>query len=86
MSVGPQFSLAFLCREVFWVALGFGFLTVLIHARMRPDVQMLVIPLVGASWGAATGGLFSKTLEGSKAGLLAGFALLLLMLGMSSTR
>ena len=86
MHSGRQFSLAFLCLETLWVAAGFGFLTVLIHAPMPAEVQMLVIPLVGASWGAAVGGLFNRSLDGAKAGLLAGFGLLVLTLGLSSTR
>jgi hypothetical protein len=85
MSVRRQFSLTFLCLEMFWIALGLGLLTILIHAPMPAEAQTLVIPLVGASWGAAIGGLVNNTLEGAKGGLLVGFAVLVLGLGLAST-
>jgi hypothetical protein len=81
-----QFSLAYLCLETLWIASGFGFLTVLIHAPLRLEAQILALPLVGACWGAAAGGLANNMLEGAKAGLLAGFALMLMYIALSGGR
>jgi hypothetical protein len=83
---GWQFSLAYLCLETLWVAVGCGFLTVLIHAPLRLEAQLLALPLVGSCWGAAAGGLANNMLEGSKAGLLAGFAFMLMFIALSGGR
>jgi hypothetical protein len=84
MKLKRRFSIGYFSLEVIFICLGLGFLTVLIHAPIRMEFQLLVIPIVGACWGAAAGGIFDNILEGAKAGLLAGFALLLLILAASS--
>jgi hypothetical protein len=80
MKVKQQFSVRYFFVEVLFVCLGLGFLTVLLHAPMRMEFQLLVIPIVGACWGTAIGGVFDNWLEGAKAGLVAGFGMLLLCL------
>jgi len=72
-----QFSLAFLLIESFWIACGLGFATALLHPAVPVEVDLLAIPLVGACWGAAIGGLFNNMVDGAKAGLVAGFLILL---------
>jgi outer membrane lipoprotein SlyB len=79
-----QFSLTYLCLEMLWIACGFGFLTVLIHAPVSLEVHTLTIPFVGACWGAAIGGLRGNMLGGAKAGLLVGFAAMLMAIMLSA--
>jgi hypothetical protein len=86
MRLKQQYSIGYLCAEIAFVGLGLGFLTILLHAQLRTECQFLVIPLVGACWGAAIGGVWDNMLEGAKGGLLAGFALLLPVMASISSR
>jgi len=83
MDASRQVSLAYLFLEMFWVALGFGFATVLIHPAITLEVHFLAIPFAGACWGAAVGGLWKNLLGGAKVGALAGFLFLPLAIGVS---
>jgi hypothetical protein len=76
MKLKRRFSIGYFSLEVIFISRGLGFLTVLIHAPVQMEYQFLVIPIIGACWGAALGGIWDNILEGAKAGLVAGFALL----------
>ena len=86
MQVKRQYSVQYLCWEVVLFCCGLGFLTILLHAPMQFEGHLLVVPLTGACWGAAIGGIWNNMLEGAKGGLLAGFGFLMLILGALSSR
>jgi hypothetical protein len=86
MAAANQFTLRYLFAQTLWVACGLGFAKVAFDAAVPLEVHAFALPLAGASFGAAIGGLRRQTLEGAKAGLLVGFAFMPLFLGYSAAR
>jgi hypothetical protein len=81
-----QFSVGFLGTQVLLICVGLGLLTIPVHARINIEGQFLVLPLVGACWGAAIGSFWNSVADGAKAGLLVGYVLLMLCFASLTSR